>query len=193
MSLGIARGGLISGTLLIMLGLTLLINPITGINPWAVIWPFCILVPGVLFFLAMLGGGRTTAPLAIPGSIITTVGLILFYQNTFGYFQSWAYAWALVVPTSIGIGLLLMGWLREQARVRVVGAYFTAIGLGLFVFLAALFEVGVFRSSLAVRIGWPLLLIAAGLALTIGSLTHTFTRRERKHSYERDLLAEFPL
>ena len=109
MTPGIARGGPISGTVSIMLGLTLLINPLTGIN----------------------------------------------------------------------------GWLRGQARVRVVGAYFVAIGLGFFIMLAALFEVGVFRSSLAARIGWPLLLIAAGLALTIGSLTHTLIRRER------DMFAEF--
>ena len=55
----------------------------------------------------------------------------------------------MLIDPLIGIN----GWLREQARVRVVGTYFVAIGVGLFVILAALFEVGVFRSSLAVRIG----------------------------------------
>src|SRR5690349_21065109 len=90
---GVARGGVVAGTLLVLLGLVLLIQPVTGMNPWAAIWPFCIIIPGLSFFMVALGIGRPAAPLAIPGSILTTLGLILFYQNTFGYFQSWAYTW----------------------------------------------------------------------------------------------------
>lgn len=177
MTLGIARGGLVSG---VLLGLVLLIDPLTGRNPWAVIWPFCILLPGLAFFVVTLGGGRSAAPLAIPGSILTTLGLILFYQNTLGYFQSWAYAWALVAPGAAGLGLFLFGRWGGHAVVRQVGAYLAAAGLGLFVCLAAIFEVGIFRSSLAARVGWPLLLIAFGLAVAAGSLAHALARRERE-------------
>ena len=180
MTLGMARGGVIAGVLLVMLGLVLLINPVTGINPWAIIWPFCILVPGVAFFAVALGGGRSTAPFAIPASILTTLGLILFYQNTFGYFQSWAYAWALLVPGSVGMGLFLMGYWGGHATVRQVGTYLAAAGLGLFISLAAIFEVGVFRSSLAARVGWPLLLIAFGLTVVAGSVAHALAHRERE-------------
>ena len=44
--------------------------------------------------------------------------------------------------------------------------------------LAAIFEVGVFRSSLAARIGWPLILIAFGITIVAGSLAHVFARNE---------------
>jgi hypothetical protein len=184
MTLGIARGGVVAGTLLVLLGLVLLIQPITGMNPWAVIWPFCILVPGLAFFLITLGGGRDAAPLAIPASILTTLGLILFYQNTLGYFQSWAYTWALVVPGAVGLGLFLMGQRGGHATVRQVGAYLAAAGLGLFISLAAIFEVGVFRSSLAARVGWPILLIAFGVTIAAGSLAHALARREREPQVE---------
>ena len=187
MTTGIARGGVVTGVLLVMLGLVLLIYPLTGINPWSVIWPFCILVPGIAFFTVALAGGRSAAPFAIPASIFSTLGLMLFYQNTLGYFQSWAYTWALVVPGSIGLGLLLMGQWGGHTTVRRVGAYLAAAGLGLFICLAAIFEVGVFRSSMAARVGWPLVLIAFGLAVAAGSLAHAFAHRERE-SY-----AEFTL
>jgi len=177
---GIARGGVVSGALLVLLGLMLLIQPVTGRNPWTVIWPFCIIVPGLAFYLVALGGGRTTAPFAIPATILTTLGLILFYQNTFGYFQSWAYAWALVAPGAVGLGMVLMGLWGKYTVVRQVGAYLAAAGLGLFISLAAIFEVGVFRSSLAARIGWPLVLIAFGVTIVAGSLAHVLARSEHE-------------
>jgi hypothetical protein len=179
MALGVARGGIVAGVLLVLLGMVLLINPVTGANPWAVIWPFCIIVPGLAFFLVTLGGGRAFAPLAIPATILTTLGLVLFYQNTFSYFQSWAYAWALIVPGAVGVGLYLFGHWGGQAIVRRVGAYLAAAGLGLFISLAAIFEVGVFRSSLAARVGWPLLLIAFGVTVVAASLAHALARREQ--------------
>jgi hypothetical protein len=180
MSQSIARGGVATGALLVLLGLVLLIHPVTGVNPWAIIWPFCIIVPGLAFFLITLGGGRDVAPLALPASILTTLGLVLFYQNTFGYFESWAYAWALVVPGAVGLGMMLMGQRGGYGMVRQVGIYLAAAGLGLFISLAAIFEVGVFRSSLAARIGWPLVLIALGVTVIAGSLAHAFARREHR-------------
>jgi hypothetical protein len=38
------------------------------------------------------------------GSTVTMVGRTLFFQNTVDYFRSWVYAWALVFPTSVGVG-----------------------------------------------------------------------------------------
>jgi hypothetical protein len=184
MTLSMARGGVVAGALLVLLGVVLLIHPVTGVNPWAVIWPFCIIIPGLALFLITLGGGRAAAPLAIPASVLTTLGLILFYQNTFGYFQSWAYAWALIVPGAVGFGLMLFGHWGGHAVVRQVGAYLAAAGLGLFICLAAIFEVGVFRSSLAARVGWPLLLIAFGVTVVAGSLAHALARREREPQIE---------
>jgi len=41
----------------------------------------------------------------IPGSIITIAGLVLAVQNTFDLFATWAYAWALVAPGGVGLGI----------------------------------------------------------------------------------------
>ena len=50
------------------------------------------------------------------GSAVTMVGTILLFQNTFDYFQSWAYAWALVFPTSVGVGQLIYGSIKNRAE-----------------------------------------------------------------------------
>lgn len=52
--------------------------------------------------------------LAVAGGIVTMTGTILLIQNTTGLWASWAYAWALIFPTSIGLGLLVYGLLRGQ-------------------------------------------------------------------------------
>ena len=48
---------------------------------------------------------------AIAGSIVTTVGSVLLYQQTTGHWESWAYAWALVGPGAAGLGMLVYGLL----------------------------------------------------------------------------------
>src|SRR5688500_18071275 len=47
--------------------------------------------------------------MVIGGTITTTVGLVLLYQNDTGRWESWAYAWALVGPAASGLGLALWG------------------------------------------------------------------------------------
>ncbi len=47
--------------------------------------------------------------MVIGGTVVTTVGLVLLYQNTTGRWESWAYAWALVGPAASGLGMALWG------------------------------------------------------------------------------------
>ena len=50
------------------------------------------------------------------GMEVVYIGLLLFYQNTFNHFESWAYAWALI-PFAVGIGLVINGtWSEQPAR-----------------------------------------------------------------------------
>jgi hypothetical protein len=128
------------GLILIVVGAMFLAQQFLGFNPWRWSWPYFVIAPGAVFLISAFAFGRRASGLAIPGSIITMVGSILLVQNTFNAWQTWAYAWALVVPTSIGIGLFLHGALSGRERVQRVGRTMTTIGLVLFLGFATLFE-----------------------------------------------------
>lgn len=157
------------GVGLILLGLLILLGTVFQINIWGALWPFFIIVPGLLFFVAMVSIGKPGAPLAVPGSIVTTVGLLLFVQNLTGLWSTWAYAWALIFPTAVGVGVALAGLWSDDARAVRVGINMAGVGLTILVFFVFFFEVILdlngLRSGPVGRIAIPVLIIAAGVAL----------------------------
>ena len=91
------------GVMLVLLGIIALVGQALQWRLQAILWPFFIIVPGVLLFLFATGiEGGLGEPLAMVSGIITGVGLLLLYQSLTGHWASWAYAWALVAPTSSG-------------------------------------------------------------------------------------------
>lgn len=160
---------IVIGLLFIVLGVLFLLEQVFDfqLGPW--LWPFIIITPGVLCFVGMLLGGKSAGGLAIPGSIVTTVGLILLYQNTFNYFASWAYAWALI-PVAVGVGMLIHGaWSGEPALVQN-GRRVAGIGITMFLIGGVFFElvIGIGRDGHGIGgILWPALLIGAGLILLL--------------------------
>jgi hypothetical protein len=162
-------GALAVGLGLIILGVLFLLGVVLQIDVWGAVWPFFIIVPGLLFFVAMVSIGKPGAPLAVPGSIVTTVGLILFFQNVTGFWATWAYAWALIFPTSVGIGIAIAGLWSDDSRAVRAGAGMAAVGLAIFVFFAFFFEVILnlngLRSGPVGRILIPLMVIGAGVVL----------------------------
>jgi hypothetical protein len=120
-------------------------------------WPLIIVAIGSLFFVGAFLG---TAELAIPGSIITGLGLLFYYQNLSGNWASWAYAWALI-PGFVGIGMLITGTLdKTQREMRADGRRLILISTILFLVFGAFFN---FPAGLG-RF-WPVLLIIGGLYL----------------------------
>jgi hypothetical protein len=106
--------------------------------------------------------------LAIPGCVITTVGLILAIQNTFDLWQTWAYAWALV-PASVGLGLRLQSERLGQPRAMQVGThlfegFLVAFGV-LFVFFELVLNLSNFTSGVLRTMVGPAVLILAGIYL----------------------------
>ena len=166
---------LIFGLILIGLGTVFLLAQFLNISFWRFFWPFFIIIPGLLFFLGMVMAGKSAGPLAIPGSIVTTFGLILLYQSVTNHWASWAYVWALIFPTSVGIGLIIHGAWSEQPNVRNQGMGWLRTGMILFAIGGVFFEfiVGisglrisdVAGSVLLIVIGVYLLLRAGGLRL----------------------------
>lgn len=173
--------GIVWGVILIALGALFLLQEILNLDVWHYAWPFLLIVPGLLLFAAMALGGKNSWGLALPGSILTMAGLILLYQNTFDRFESWAYAWALIFPTSIGIGRFIGGWWSNRLELRENGLAMIRWGLVLFLILAAFFEMvinlgGFFTEDFA-RIAFPALLILIGVLLLLSRFIHWPTAR----------------
>jgi len=160
------------GGLLILLGVVFLVGELLDIRIGQFLWPFFVIGPGVLLFLLSLTVDDSAGQgLASVGGIVTMVGLLLFYQNLFGHWESWAYAWALVAPTSVGLGLLGYGWLKNKPDARKSGGDMVKIGLSIFVVAGFFFELVIGISGFGLgRLGWPLLLIALGLFLLARNL-----------------------
>ena len=177
------RTSLLIGILLIGLGVLFLLGQLFGFDLWGFLWPLIVLVPGVLFFVGMVLGGKSAGPLAIPGSIVTTVGLLLLYQSLSGHWESWAYAWALVFPTSVGVGLFINGAWSDIPRLRQTGMKWITTGLVIFVLTGIFFELllnvsGGFISDIL----WPALLILLGVFLL---LRRTTGRADEEAAAER--------
>ncbi len=164
-----ANSNMVLGGILIGLGVMFLLGELFDIRlgQWA--WPFFVLVPGALMLVTGLGlSDESGIGLTIAGAIVTTVGLILFVQNLTNWWASWAYAWALVAPTAIGVAQLLNGSRRNQEKMLADGRSLVKIGLVMFVIGFIFFEliIGVNGFGLG-SLGWPVLLIAFGLYLLL--------------------------
>lgn len=154
-------GSLVGGALLIAFGaLALATQLFSGFDFWEAFWPFIVIGVGVMFFVVMFAGGRSVSGLAIPGSIISVIGLMLFVQNLTGHWESWAYGWT-VILMAVGVGIFLMGAYGGQASQRRAGLRVLKIGVILFVIFGAFFEL-LFNSSRLAQILFPVALILMG-------------------------------
>ncbi len=141
-------------------------------------WPYVIIVPGVVLLVVGLVVGREAGTgLTVAGSIVTTVGAILLYQNTTEHWESWAYVWALVAPTAPGVGLILSGLVGHQPRMVRDGINMAMVGLVLFVLGLVFFEgiIGITgeEPQLLKNGLLPALLVIVGLILVARSLFFT--------------------
>lgn len=154
-------GSLVGGALLILFGALALISQLLGgFNFWNTLWPLVIVGFGLMFFVGMFAGGRSAAPLAIPGSIITGIGLMMMVQNITDRWESWSYGWT-VILMSVGVGIFIMGVYGENAQQRQAGLRVLGIGTVLFILFGAFFEM-IFNSSRYTQLAFPILLILLG-------------------------------
>ena len=160
-------GSLIAGAALVAVGLLALAGQVfRGFDFWGTIWPFFIIGVGALFFVGMVSGGKSAAGLAIPGSIFTAIGLMLFLQNLFDHWESWAYGWT-VILMAVGIGIYIMGRYTENQGQRESGSRLIKIGAILFVVFGGFFEM-IFNSFAFSRFLFPAALILLGIYLILG-------------------------
>ncbi len=179
-------GNVLIGGVLILLGLIFLIGELFNIRLGQFVWPFFIIGPGVfLFLLSLMLGEESGKGLSGVGGLVTMVGLVLFFQNVTGYWATWAYAWALVAPTSIGLGMFSYGLLKGRADIRHEGWNVAKVGLAIFIVAAVFFELIVGLSGFGLgRYGWPLLLIVLGVFLLFRNLRRGWGHEEPEPELE---------
>ncbi len=163
---------LVGGALLIAFGLLSLVGQIfRGVVNWSSWWPVSVIIFGGLFFAGMFAGGKQVAGLAIPGTIITGIGLLLLYQSLASHWESWAYAWSLIV-VFVGLGIYLAGLYGGEEGQKRAGSRVMWIGFILFVLFGAFFEM-IFAMSqpLGPRgLLFPVLMILLGVFLVLKRL-----------------------
>src|ERR1700738_2960200 len=131
---------MVLGGLLVLIGAIWLVGQFVRIDIGHYGWPFFVIAPGVvILFLALTARGALGEGLAILGSIITVTGLILLYQNATDHFESWAYAWALIFPGAVGLGMILYGLTASRPGNVRAGTRLIGIALVLFLLGAAFF------------------------------------------------------
>lgn len=156
------------GFALVTVGVLLLIVRLFSWNiGW--LWPLFILVPGVALLVAAALGGASVSALFVPGSVVTTLGIIFFFQNTTDYFESWAYVWALL-PAAVGVGLLLYGQRSGNLELVKIGRRLAGVFTLIFLVGILFFEGFIFNNVMNTwffRTGLPLLCIAGGAFLLL--------------------------
>ena len=133
-----APPGAVLGAVLIFIGLAFLAVRYLDFFQGADVWPLFIIGPGVA--LLVLGLFLPNLGMLVGGSVVSTVGLVLAWQNMTGRWESWAYAWALVGPTASGVGSFLGGLRTGNPRLRDAGMWQIAVGLALFAGFYLFFE-----------------------------------------------------
>lgn len=150
------------GLLLVALGLVLVLARLGGGETW----PLFIVVPGVAMAAVAVAGPLRFADLAVPGAIVTTVGMILLVQEATQSFETWSYAWGLVIA-GVGAGTFLKASIVEDPAEQKEGVRLVGVGLAFFAAFGAFFEFLIFGGWFGGALGWllPAVLIAAGVWL----------------------------
>jgi hypothetical protein len=164
-----ARSGsnLALGIVLVVVGFFFLLMRIFDVDLSSYGWPLFVIIPGLTLLIVgfvSLGTGAL-----VPGGIITMAGLVLAYQNATGDWASWSYAWALVIPGGVGVGLLLQGLRTRDQHLLKQSRSLLFWSLMIFIIGFVLFEsvlnVSGIDYGLVGKAALPALLIIIGVTL----------------------------
>mgnify|MGYP000896891953 CR=1 FL=1 len=155
---------LVVGLVLILVGLFLTAwQFVPEFRIWFVVldWPLYVIgLGGILFILGLLAN---MPGLSVPACMVMGAGAIFYWQKATGRWDSWSYAWPLLV-SSMGMGMILSGLLgipERRRRLLINGLQWIVVGLVLFFLFDALFGMHILGPY------WPMVLVAVGLWLLI--------------------------
>jgi hypothetical protein len=160
------------GVILVVVGALLFAGQYLDIGFDDIGWPFWVIAVGIAVLLAGFLVTREQG-MVIGGTVVTAVGLLLFYQDRTGHWESWAYAWALIGPAASGLGLVLWGLRSSNAADVRNGTWGLLGGLGLFAIGFLFFEgvIGISGERLAID-EWvlPAVVIVIGVVMLVRGL-----------------------
>lgn len=113
------------GLLLIIIGIGGLLSNWLNIHiwSWSMIWPLFILVPGLGFEYAYFTS-RKNPGLLVPGGILTTIGLLFFFETVTNWYFS-AYTWPIYI-FAVAVGLFQLYYFGGRQK-AILGV---SLGLG---------------------------------------------------------------
>lgn len=163
---------IVIGIVLVIIGVLSLFGNIFNFLNMDDLWPLILVGVGAAFFIAMILGDKSLAGLAIPGSILVTIGLITLFMNATGYWEAWSYCWALII-FAVGVGVWINGYRSEQPELRKSGQETMKTGLILFIIFAIIMEFIFTMTGVHQQVNtltWSILLAILGLVLLISRL-----------------------
>jgi hypothetical protein len=139
--LSFLHGPVLLGAGLLILGVVLLVGELLGFHFGSIMWPFIFIIPGGVIFLSALSSQDGHAEgLAILGSMLMALGILFLLQHIFDMWASWAYAWALLAPTSIGVAQVIYGKQCKRDSLVKNGKGLIEVGLTMFFIFFVFFE-----------------------------------------------------
>jgi hypothetical protein len=160
------------GMVLIVVGAFALVVVLSGVDLTQYGWPLFVIIPGLT--LLIVGFTSFGSAATIPGGVVTVLGLLLAYQNSTGDWPTWAFAWALVVPGGVGLGMYLQALRDRDQHALRTGRTLMFIGLMIAVIGFVLFEsiLGISGRDYGIvgKGALPALLIVIGLILLVRSV-----------------------
>jgi hypothetical protein len=155
------RGIVIFGLFLIIAGVISLLSSLGLLAiGWGQVWPFFLILPGLLFEFSYFINGRKDPRLLVPGGILLTYGVLFYYCSTNGF--SWmSKLWPLfLLGPAIGLFQLFLFGTHDKSLLVPVGI------LG---GLSAVFLLSNFTAINAGSVLFPAILIILGLVIIINA------------------------
>jgi hypothetical protein len=165
---------IVIGVVLVIIGVLALFGNIFNFINMDQLWPLIVAGVGVAFFIAMALGDKSRAGLAVPGSILVTIGLMMLFMNATNNWEAWSYCWALII-FAVGAGVWIDGYRSDQPDLRKRGQETMRTGLILFVIFAIIMEFIFTMTGVHQRVNtlvWAILLGILGLFLLVWRIFH---------------------
>lgn len=155
-----ARSAVVSGTILILVGVFFLVTRFVPGFFDTFSWPFLVIGVGVIFLILALA--TWTPGLAVPAFIIGGIGCLLYWQNATGEWWTWSFAWALI-PGFVGVGVAVNELLEGRPlRALIEGGWPILVSLLLFFLFASFFGALSWQGP-----WWAIVLIAMGVLIIL--------------------------